>query len=362
MLVLVLASGCCRRRGLRLGPDPGRPRSTSTPPSCARSRRRPASSPAGRDPVAARCRTSRCRAWAAGRRSTSRRCAVRWCSASGPPGAGVPEEMPALQAFYEAARRRRCRCSASTSQRPVPRHARSSSCATGSVTYPLARRPGRRPPGHDRVRRMGRGLPYVVLSTRTASVAYEHVRRPRLGRRAGRPGPRAPRGGPVSAPRATEPPGLAAAGRGGGPLDHRARPDPVHAARGRGDPGQCGADALRRGRRQGPDLLLTERSHTTCARTRARCPSPAAPSTRARPPQQAALREAEEETGLDPGGRRGLRRAAAAVAPAQQLLGDAGARLVARAHRGARRVARRGARGLPGARSQSCATPPTGSP
>ena len=39
--------------------------------------------------------------------------------------------------------------------------------------------------------------------------------------------------------------------------------------------------------------------------------------------QEAALREAEEETGLGAGGRRGVRRAAAAVAAAQQLLGDA---------------------------------------
>ena len=41
---------------------------------------------------------------------------------------------------------------------------------------------------------------------------------------------------------------------------------------------------------------------TTCAPTPARSPSPAARSTPARPPREAALREAEEETGLDPDG------------------------------------------------------------
>ena len=52
----------------------------------------------------------------------------------------------------------------------------------------------------------------------------------------------------------------------------------------------------------GPDLLLTERNRTTCARTRARSRSRAARIDPGETAHDAALREAEEETGLDPSG------------------------------------------------------------
>ena len=99
----------------------------------------------------------------------------------------------------------------------------------------------------------------------------------------------------------------------------------------------------------GPDLLLTERAHDMRSH-----PGPGVVPRRLdrprrrRPREAAALREAEEETGLDPAGVRGLRDAARAVAAAEQLRGHPGARLVARGEPGRRRRPRRGARGLPG--------------
>ena len=70
---------------------------------------------------------------------------------------------------------------------------------------------------------------------------------------------------------------------------------------------------------------------TTCAATPARSPSPAARSTRATTDQvAAALREAVEETGLDPARRRrSFATLPAALPAAQRLRRDAGARLVA---------------------------------
>ena len=85
----------------------------------------------------------------------------------------------------------------------------------------------------------------------------------------------------------------------------------------------------------GPDLLLTERSHTMRSHP-GQVSFPGGSVDPGETAQQTALREAEEETGLRPDGRRGLRRAAPAVAAAEQLLGHPGAGLVARAERRAR--------------------------
>ena len=82
----------------------------------------------------------------------------------------------------------------------------------------------------------------------------------------------------------------------------------------------------------GPDLLLTERAHHMRSHP-GQVSFPGGSIDPGETPREAALREAWEETGLDPAGVAGLRRAARAVAAAEQLRGHAGARLVARAHR-----------------------------
>ena len=96
------------------------------------------------------------------------------------------------------------------------------------------------------------------------------------------------------------------------------------------EPGEGGADALRRGPRDGPDLLLTERAHHMRSHP-GQVSFPGGSIDPGETAVEAALREAEEETGLDPAGVDGLRRAARALAAAEQLRGHAGAGVVARA-------------------------------
>ena len=85
--------------------------------------------------------------------------------------------------------------------------------------------------------------------------------------------------------------------------DHRRRPDPLRAARGRRHP-RSGAVLMLFGEgADGPDLLLTERAHDMRSH-----PGPGVLPRRLDRPgddavaEAAALREAEEETGLDPAG------------------------------------------------------------
>ena len=115
------------------------------------------------------------------------------------------------------------------------------------VTYPSLADPGGDLPGARRVRegsrpagdvlprrgrhdRLRRGRRRRLRADEMADLVREHLGVSLCERRR----------------RPAEPAGLAAAGRGGRALDHRARPDPVHAAGGRGDPGQRRAHALRR--------------------------------------------------------------------------------------------------------------------
>ena len=94
---------------------------------------------------------------------------------------------------------------------------------------------------------------------------------------------------------------VAAPDRGGRAGDHGRRPDPLHAARGQRPAAGRRADALRRGR---------PRPRPAADRARPPHAQPPRPdlvprrlaSTRARRAREAALREAEEETGLDPAG------------------------------------------------------------
>ena len=99
----------------------------------------------------------------------------------------------------------------------------------------------------------------------------------------------------------------------------------------------------------GPDLLLTERAH----HMRSHPGQVSFPGGSVDPTDDgataAALREAQEETGLDPSGVEVFGELPAAVAAAEQLRGDHGAGLVARAEPGRRGRPGRGARGPPGA-------------
>ena len=230
-------------------PDRARPRAVqgrrSTPPSCARSRPTPASRTARPAPGGGGLPDVTLPCLGGGPASTSPRLRGPLVLNLWAPGAG------------RAARRcRRCRSSTTTVRRPgagarrrlrgpVPRQRAARRPKKRGVTYPLAGRPGRRPAGAPTRSPRSAGCRRSFFVDADGEIAYQRVRWRRLGRRARRPGPRAPRGRPVSPRR---PARLAAAGRGGRPLDHRPRPDPVHAARGRATPaGRRRADALRRG-------------------------------------------------------------------------------------------------------------------
>ncbi len=89
--------------------------------------------------------------------------------------------------------------------------------------------------------------------------------------------------------------------REGRPLDHGRRHQPLRPARGVRGPQGRRADAVRGGP-AGPDLLLTERAHDMRSHPgQVSFPGGSIDDTDASP-EAAALREAEEETGLDPAG------------------------------------------------------------
>ncbi len=116
--------------------------------------------------------------------------------------------------------------------------------------------------------------------------------------------------------------------------------------------------AVRRDSRPTAPTCCSPSGPAPCARTRARSRSPAAATSAATPDAIAtALREAEEETGLEPSGRRPARRAAGAVHPAVGLRRHAGARALGAAERGARRRRRGDGHGRPRARSPQLADP-----
>ena len=216
------------------------PRSTSTPPRCARSRRTPASRTA-----------SPARPTDGGLPDLTLPCLgggpdVDLASLAGPddrqPVAVLLQpclkEMPALQEFHEKY----------GDQVPVlgidstdvqPQAALEFAKKLG-VTYPLLA-----DPGGD----LSAQAPFPVIRRLSLSslfidadgdVAYQQFGGVELLRRAGRPGRRAPRDRSVI-------PGLAAAGRAGGPRDPGRRPDPLHAAARRRRAPRCRPDALRRG-------------------------------------------------------------------------------------------------------------------
>ena len=112
---------------------------------------------------------------------------------------------------------------------------------------------------------------------------------------------------------------------------------------------------------RGPDLLLTERAHDM----RSHPGQVSFPGGSIDPgdasPAAAALREAEEETGLDPAGVEVFATLPRAVAAAEQLRGHPRAGLVARGERrSGRRPAPRCTRST-ASRSRSCSTRRTGS-
>ena len=169
-----------------------------------------------RDPAAAGCPRSRCRAWAAAPAST--------CRPRGPlvlnlwaPGAALPQgDAGARRSSTTTYGDAGAGASGSTSATRTPA-ARCRRSRRRGVTYPLARRPGRRPPAFDEFAE-DPGHADHVLRRRERRGRLPAVRRRRLGRRGRRPGPRAPRGQPVTD---RDAPRLAATGRGGAALDHR---------------------------------------------------------------------------------------------------------------------------------------------
>ncbi len=98
-----------------------------------------------------------------------------------------------------------------------------------------------------------------------------------------------------------------------------------------------------------PDVLLIERAHDM----RSHAGQPAFPGGRVDPADvdavATALREAEEETGLDPERRRGRRSAARPIHSSERFRGDACARLVAAADTGIGQGSGRGRIGASGA-------------
>ena len=126
--------------------------------------------------------------------------------------------------------------------------------------------------------RRSRGMPTIVLRRRRRQDRLPAVRRRRLGRRGGRPGPRAPRSRSLT-------PDLPDWLR---PVEEAARSITVHDLTrfmppgGRGAPRERRADALRRGP-GGARRCCSPSAATPCAPTPARSPSPAARSTRVRP-------------------------------------------------------------------------------
>ena len=112
---------------------------------------------------------------------------------------------------------------------------------------------------------------------------------------------------------------------------------------------------------RGPDLLLTERAHDM----RSHPGQVSFPGGSIDPDDAVAaataLREAEEETGLDPAGVEVFAALPAAVAAAEQLRGHAGARLVARREGRSASSTRPRCTRSTACRSRSCSTPRTGS-
>ena len=108
----------------------------------------------------------------------------------------------------------------------------------------------------------------------------------------------------------------------------------------------------------GPDLLLTERAHDMRSHPGQVSFPGGSIDQHDASAAAAALREAEEETGLDPSGVEVFASLPRAVAAAEQLRGHPGARLVARGVPGRRRRPARGARRAAASRSRSCSTPP----
>ena len=261
-----------------------------------------------------------------------------------------------LQAFFASVRRPGRRARHRLPGRPA--EAASSWRRESGVTYPLVADPRRRarpapapfpscagcrssrsspPTARSSTARPARSTP----STSSSSSSSEH-----LGtRRCDGPRPR-PRSARLAASRcATAPPSITVA-----------RPDPLHAARGRRRPRRGAVLMLFGEGAGGPDLLLTERAHDM----RSHPGQVSFPGGSIDAGETAARGGAARGRGGDrprPRGRRGLRRAPRAVAAAEQLRGHPGARLVARAQpRSASSTPTRCTRST-GCRSPSWSTP-----
>ena len=234
--------------------------------------------------------------------------------------------MPALQDFHDDLRRPGAGARRSTSSTPTPAAPWRRSGERG-VTYPSLADPGGDLQAFDEFAKIP-GMPTMFFVDADGAIAYRAFGGVELGGRGRRPGRRAPRGRAVS-------PDLPDWLR---PVEEAARSITVHDLTRFMPPEdeetrvERGADALRRGPRRVP-TCCSPSAATRCAPTPARCPSRAARSTRARPPGRRRCARPGRRPGSTASGVDGVRRAAAAVAAAEQLLGHPGAGLVARAER-----------------------------
>ena len=344
------------------GRRPGRRRSTSTPRAAGaeaggRDRAVPPGAAASRSTAA--CPRSPCPAWAAGRTSTCPPCAVRWWSTCGRRGARrAATEMPILQEFAEKYAGRVPVLG--IDYQDVQPGAALELAARQRGDLPAAGRPaGASSTARARSRRCA-GCRSSRFVDADGVVVAPGVRRCSTSRR---------RSSRTSSSEhlgvGARDPARVAASRSATARRRRSRPTTSPASCRPRTPTPAtrrGADALRRGPRRarpaahraGPPHALPPRAGVL-------------PGRLDRPGRdrrsQAALREAEEETGLDPAGVEVFAELPELWLPPSNFAVTPGARLVARAERRSSVVDPDEVHAdLPGRRSPSCSTPPTGSP
>ena len=244
---------------------------------------------------------SRCPAWAAAPASTSRRCSGPlvlsfWFAGCKP----CKQEMPALQAFHDQYGDR-VPVIGVDFQDQYPGSALEEAGKRG-VTYPSLADPGGDLQGFDEFAKI-LGMPTMFFVDADGAIAYQEFGGLDSAERGRRPGPRAPRSRSVRRPVQPGAIGLPDWLR---PVEDAARSITVHDLTRFMPPEdeetRASAVLMLFGEGpDGPDLLLTERSHTMRSHP-GQVSFPGGSVDPGETAQQTALREAEEETGLGPDG------------------------------------------------------------
>ncbi len=238
------------------------------------------------------------------RTSTWPPCAGRWWSTSGRRGAGrAGKEMPVAPGLPRGVRRPGA---GARHRLPGPAARRGARArAEDGRDLPAARRPRQATSARRPVRRRSAGCRRCCSSTRTAR-SSTGVRRHRLAPTSSSTWSTSTSGSTCERRDGARAARLAAAGRGGRALDHRPRPDPVHAAARAATPDGAPYSCCSARAPHGGELLLTERAHDMRSHP-GQVSFPGGSVDPGETPVEAALREAEEETGLDPAGVDGVR-------------------------------------------------------